>query len=84
VPPLSPHLQQLQQQHFAEQVELLEQQAAEHDALLAAHEEGAEELKAGHMSFKHRLQYPFVQLLSCTMPRVSGWSVLGFHVGFSV
>lgn len=69
--PLSPNLSALHQQHFAEQVELLEQQAAEHDALLAAHEEQQEELKAGGMSFKHRLQYPFVQLLSCTMPRVS-------------
>jgi hypothetical protein len=67
----SPHLQQLHQQHFAEQLELLEQQAAEHDALLAAHEDQQEVLKAGGMSLKHRLQYPFVQLLSCTMPRVS-------------
>lgn len=70
-PPLSPHMQQLQQQHFAEQVELLEQQAAEHHALLAEHEEHEDELKAGGMSFKHKLQYPFVQVLSCTMPRVS-------------
>lgn len=76
--PLSPHLQELHQQHFAEQVELLEQQAAEHDALLAAHEEQQEVLKAGGMTFKHRLQYPFVQLLSCTMPRVS------FAVGLGV
>lgn len=68
---LSPHLQQLHEQHFAEQVELLEQQAAEHDALLAEHEEQQEELKAGGVSTKHKLQYPFVQLLSCTMPRVS-------------
>lgn len=68
---LSPHLQQLQEQHFAEQVELLEQQAAEHDALLAEHEEQQEALEAGGMSTKHKLQYPFVQLLSCTMPRVS-------------
>jgi hypothetical protein len=73
--PLSPHLQQLQQQHFAEQVELLEQQAAEHHALLAEHEEQQEANKAGGMSLKHRLQYPFVQMLSFTMPRVSAGRV---------
>jgi hypothetical protein len=65
-------LQQLHQQHFAEQVELLEQQAAEHDALLAAHEDHQDALKAGGMTFKHRVQHPVVQLLGCTMPRVSG------------
>lgn len=72
--PLSPHLQQLHQQHFAEQVELLEQQAAEHDALLAAHEDQQGDLKAGGPSLKHRVQQPFVQVLSCTMPRVSAGS----------
>lgn len=78
--PASP-LQQLHQQHFAEQQELLEQQAAEHDALLAAHEDQQEVLKAGGMSLKHRLQYPFVQMLSCTMPRVSADKGAGKGLG---
>lgn len=77
--PSSP-LHQLHQQHFAEQQELLEQQAAEHDALLAAHEDQQDVLKAGGMSLKHRLQYPFVQLLSCTMPRVSAAPARGLEV----
>lgn len=67
-PALSPHWQQLQEQHRAEQAELLEQQTAEQVALLAAHDEG--QLKPAGMSFKHKLQWPFVLLLSCAMPRV--------------
>jgi hypothetical protein len=60
---------QLHEQHMAEQVELLEQQAAEQQALLAAHED-EQALKGHSSSLKHRLQAPFVLLLSCTMPRV--------------
>jgi hypothetical protein len=66
---LSPHWQSLQQQHMAEQVQLLEQQAAEQVAMLAAADD--EQLKGPGTSLKHRLQHPLVLLLSCTMPRVS-------------